>query len=322
MSAGTNRSIPTPVSVPNGGTGLAAGTSGGIPAYTGATTIASSGVLAASALVIGGGAGVAPSTTTTGAGVLVANINRPVFATTATAAGTTTLTVTSAATQEATGSTTQTYTLPVVTTLVAGWATLFINKSTGNVTLNSSGSNSIVVLASGQSVTLVLKSIAANATPTAWDVVGLSPRLWLAAQKSGSQTLAVGSSDVATPFQTILGGTMQSAWNTTTGQFTAPITGLLKISGLAQGYSQSQASYQEGYYELNIKRSGTVIASLIACVPTFDSNSTYYYMNENPNSCVAVTAGDVLSVVSSWYDNNGILLIINVESQIQLEYLQ
>lgn len=72
MSAGTNRSIPTPVSVPNGGTGLAAGTSGGIPAYTGATTIASSGVLAASALVIGGGAGVAPSTTTTGAGVLTA----------------------------------------------------------------------------------------------------------------------------------------------------------------------------------------------------------------------------------------------------------
>ena len=72
MSAGTNRSIPTPVSVPNGGTGLAAGTSGGIPAYTGATTIASSGVLAANSLMKGGGAGVAPSTITTGAGVITA----------------------------------------------------------------------------------------------------------------------------------------------------------------------------------------------------------------------------------------------------------
>jgi len=72
MSAGTNRSIPTPVSVPNGGTGLAAGTSGGIPAFTATGTIASSGLLAANALMIGGGAGVVPSTTTTGAGVLTA----------------------------------------------------------------------------------------------------------------------------------------------------------------------------------------------------------------------------------------------------------
>lgn len=49
-----------------------AGTSGGIPYFSGATTWASSGALAANALVIGGGAGVAPSTTTTGTGVLTA----------------------------------------------------------------------------------------------------------------------------------------------------------------------------------------------------------------------------------------------------------
>ena len=49
-----------------------AGTSGGIPYFSSGTTWASSGVLAASALVIGGGAGVAPSTTTTGTGVVTA----------------------------------------------------------------------------------------------------------------------------------------------------------------------------------------------------------------------------------------------------------
>ena len=49
-----------------------AGTSGGIPYFSSGTTWASSGVLAASALVIGGGAGVAPSTTTTGTGVITA----------------------------------------------------------------------------------------------------------------------------------------------------------------------------------------------------------------------------------------------------------
>jgi hypothetical protein len=60
------------LTVAKGGTGLTAGTSGGILAFTATGTIASSGLLAANALMIGGGAGVAPSTTTTGAGVLTA----------------------------------------------------------------------------------------------------------------------------------------------------------------------------------------------------------------------------------------------------------
>lgn len=58
--------------VTHGGTGLAAGTSGGVPYFSGTTTIASSAALAANALVIGGGAGAAPATTTTGTGVLTA----------------------------------------------------------------------------------------------------------------------------------------------------------------------------------------------------------------------------------------------------------
>jgi len=49
-----------------------AGTSGGIPYFSSASTWASSGVLTANGLVIGNGAGAAPSTTTTGTGVLTA----------------------------------------------------------------------------------------------------------------------------------------------------------------------------------------------------------------------------------------------------------
>jgi hypothetical protein len=49
-----------------------AGTSGGIPYFSGAATWASSGVLAANSLVVGGGAAVAPSTVTTGTGVVTA----------------------------------------------------------------------------------------------------------------------------------------------------------------------------------------------------------------------------------------------------------
>ena len=60
----------SPITVANGGTGIASGTSGGVPYFSGSTTIASSAALAANALVIGGGAGVAPSTTPTGTGIL------------------------------------------------------------------------------------------------------------------------------------------------------------------------------------------------------------------------------------------------------------
>ena len=49
-----------------------AGTSGGIPYFSSATGWASSAALAANALVIGGGAGTAPATTTTGTGVVTA----------------------------------------------------------------------------------------------------------------------------------------------------------------------------------------------------------------------------------------------------------
>lgn len=49
-----------------------AGTSGGIPYFSSASTWATSAALAANAIVIGGGAGAAPATTTTGTGVLTA----------------------------------------------------------------------------------------------------------------------------------------------------------------------------------------------------------------------------------------------------------
>jgi hypothetical protein len=52
------------LAVANGGTNLSAGTSGGVLAYTGTGTLASSAALTANKMVIGGGAGVVPSTTT------------------------------------------------------------------------------------------------------------------------------------------------------------------------------------------------------------------------------------------------------------------
>lgn len=49
------------VTVPHGGTGIASGTSGGVPYFSSGTTIASSGALTANLPVIGGGSGTAPT---------------------------------------------------------------------------------------------------------------------------------------------------------------------------------------------------------------------------------------------------------------------
>jgi hypothetical protein len=71
------------------------------------------------------------------------------FTTTATAAGTTTLTNTSSYYQQFTGVTTQTVTLPVTSTLVTGWTFHIVNNSTGNVTVNSSGANLVITVLPG-----------------------------------------------------------------------------------------------------------------------------------------------------------------------------
>jgi hypothetical protein len=67
--AGGIVSIATPTTTP---AFTIAGTSGGIPYFSSSSTWASSGALTANALMIGGGAGNAPATTTTGTGVVTA----------------------------------------------------------------------------------------------------------------------------------------------------------------------------------------------------------------------------------------------------------
>lgn len=148
------------------------------------------------------------------------------------------------------------------------------------------------------------------------------PRIWLAAKKNVTQTATDSSSQVAIPFQTILGGTMQSAWATATGVFTAPITGLIKITGSVFAESNSIVSDQSGYFSMEVKRSGSTIATLIESVPAFSDNSNYLTMTQTPNCCIAVTAGDALSFVVSWSESGMNSIVINTSSNIQIEYLQ
>lgn len=84
------------------------------------------------------------------------------YNTTATAAGTTTLTVGSKYLQYFTGSTTQTVTLPVVSTLVTGQQFCIVNLSSGNVTVQSSGANSLQVMVAN--TTLIVTCISTSGT--------------------------------------------------------------------------------------------------------------------------------------------------------------
>jgi hypothetical protein len=92
--------------------------------------------------------------------------------TTATAAGTTTLLVSSATRQEFTGATTQTIVLPVVSTLRIGRKYEIDNNSTGVLTVNSSGGNLVQSMAAGS--TAIITCILITGTGAAsWDVVYL-----------------------------------------------------------------------------------------------------------------------------------------------------
>jgi hypothetical protein len=87
--------------------------------------------------------------------------------TTATAAGTTTLTVASTEFQQFTGATTQTLVLPDATTLQVGQSFNISNRSTGIVTVNANGGTLIQSMAAGSQVVLTL--ITNGSAPGVWD---------------------------------------------------------------------------------------------------------------------------------------------------------
>lgn len=89
------------------------------------------------------------------------------FATTATAAGTTTLVVGSAYAQQFTGSTTQTVVLPDATTLVVGQSFFIMNRSSGVVTVNASGGGLVKAMAASSQMLVTVTSIGTAAG--AWD---------------------------------------------------------------------------------------------------------------------------------------------------------
>lgn len=93
----------------------------------------------------------------------------PGYTTTATAAGTTTLTVASTYQQYFTGVTTQIVSLPVTSTLQVGQTFYIFNNSSGNVTVNSSGGNQVTILSTGTGAFLTCL-LTTGTTAASWQV--------------------------------------------------------------------------------------------------------------------------------------------------------
>jgi len=169
------------------------------------------------------------------------------FTATATAAGTTTLTVDSTEQQFFTGSTTQTVTLPVVSTLSRGLLYKIVNLSSGVVTVQSSGANTLQAMDS-QTI-LIATCILLTGTGTAswsWTYVENIPTGGIVTLdgNSGSATgdtvtITTGASNRGTPTFTGSGSTVTLDWNGTGNSLVVGDSAGNITSGLVTGFGNS-----------------------------------------------------------------------------------
>lgn len=159
------------------------------------------------------------------------------YATTATAAGTTTLTVGSAQQQLFTGSTTQTVVLPVTSTLVLGQSFLIVNNSSGVVTVQSSGANTIQAMAAGTAlvVTCILTS---GTTAASWNAQYLPLALPLAQTLGGTGVSSPTTSPAANAYAAWDANSNISANNLLEGYTTTATAAALTTLTVASTFQQ------------------------------------------------------------------------------------
>lgn len=168
------------------------------------------------------------------------------YATTATAAGTTTLSVSSANQQYFTGSTTQTVTLPVASTLVDGQKYAITNLSSGVVTVQTSGSNSIQAMGSNTTLNLTCSNHSGGTGTASWTWTYTANNTGLASTNpmtTGGDIPYGGALGVPTRLAngslnqvlTSQGGTNAPVW-ANVGAATAPTQTILNATGTQTGW--------------------------------------------------------------------------------------
>ena len=183
------------------------------------------------------------------------------YTTTATAAGTTTLTSASNHYQRFTGSTTQTVVLPVTSTLAAGVAYEIENASTGNLTVNSSGGNLVITVIPGVSVQCMC--IGTSLTTAAdWDP---EYNEFATITGTGSAVLSTSPTLVTPVLGTPSSGTL-------TNCIGLPVSGITSSTSTALGVGSIELGHAT---DTTLSRSSAgVLAVEGVIVPTVSSTST------------------------------------------------
>jgi hypothetical protein len=194
---------------------------------------------------------------------LTANNHIDAYTTTATAAGTTTLTVGSTHLQYFTGSTTQTVVLPVTSTLVLGQSFYIANNSSGVVTVQSSGLNNIVAMAAS-TVAVFTCILTSGTTAASWtsdynatvagvnSITGTANQV-IASASTGAVTLSLPQSIATT--SAVQFNTVQL--NTTNGILDTNGNVILSLSPQASAVNYVQILNSPTTAELDIEAAGS-----------------------------------------------------------------
>lgn len=199
------------------------------------------------------------------------------YTTTATSAGTTTLTVSSTFQQFFTGTTTHTVVLPVASTMTLGQGFYVENNSTGNLTVNSSGGNLVATVIPGTTIlfTCILTS---GTTAASWDV---DYHGFTTVTGTGSVVLAT-SPTLVTP---VLGVATATSINGTT----IPSSKTLVATDSTQYVVPSQTGNSGKYLTTN----GTVSSwGTVDALPSQTSNAGKYLTTDGTTASWATVTTD------------------------------
>jgi hypothetical protein len=238
-----------------------AGTSGGIPYFSSASTWASSAVLDSNALVVGGGAGVAPSTVTTGTGVVTAlgvntgtagsfvvnggalgtpsagvvtnltgtasiNINGTVGATTPNTGSFTTLDASGAVTFSST-----TNNINIGTSLTTGGVQIGGLNNTANIFIGRSLYSQAVLIASGTTALGTTKTVSIGTGSG----VGITTTINIGTNNGGTTINLNGTVTLSSALSAANGGTGQSSYTTGDLLYASSSSALSKLADVATG---------------------------------------------------------------------------------------